>query len=144
MNKIYCGKKINIASKKIKWGFDQMAEKYGVTGTQARILNFIVRKGKNYEIYQKEIEEEFNLRRSTVTGIIQLIEGKELITRTISKEDARVKKIKLTKKGIDLQKKISVEINNYEKILTNGISKGDLEILSKVLDKIMSNIEENI
>ncbi|QQK08247.1 MarR family winged helix-turn-helix transcriptional regulator [Miniphocaeibacter halophilus] len=143
MNQIYCGKKINILSKKIKWGFDQMAEKYGVTGGQARILHFIVKNGKNYEVYQKEVEEEFNLRRSTVTGILQLIEEKDLITRTISEKDGRVKKIKLTKKGIELQKKISVEINNYEKILIDGIKKEDLEVLSKVLDKIMNNIELN-
>ncbi|WP_100065744.1 MarR family winged helix-turn-helix transcriptional regulator [Miniphocaeibacter massiliensis] len=141
METIHYGKKVNILSKKVKWGFDIVSEKHGVTGVQARVLNFIVREGNNNQVFQKKIEEEFRLRRSTVTGIVQLMEERELITREISKEDARAKKIKLTKKGIELQKIINLEIEEYESLLVKGIDRDKLKIFSEVISDIYKNID---
>ncbi len=139
-NKHY-GKKINIISNKIKWGFNQLAENYGVTGVQTRILLFIVEKSKVGEIFQKDVEKDFNLSRSTVTGVLQLLEEKELIIRTVSKEDARLKKIEVTDEGFRVQRKLKVALLEYEVNLVKGISEEKLKILVEVLGSIEENIE---
>ena len=142
MIKMHLGKKINILSKKIKWGFDIASEKHGVTGMQARVLYFIVKNAENNQVYQKQIEKEFRLRRSTVTGIVQLMEEKKLITRTIAKEDARVKKIELTNKGEKLQKLLYKEINDYESLLIDGIDEEEVENFNKTIEKLYKNIDK--
>lgn len=139
-NKHY-GKKINIISNKIKWGFNQLAENYGVTGVQTRIFLFIVEKSKNTEIFQKDVEKDFDLSRSTVTGVLQLLEEKGLIVRTISKDDARLKKIIVTDEGYMLQRKLKVALKEYEINLVKGISEENLKILVEVLGSIERNIE---
>lgn len=140
-NKHY-GKKINIISNKIKWGFNQLAENYGVTGVQTRIFLFIVDRSKDGEIFQKDVEKDFNLSRSTVTGVLQLLEEKGLIVRTVSKEDARLKKIKITDEGYSVQRKLKVALKEYEINLVKGISEENLGMMVEVLNSIEKNIEK--
>ena len=109
---------------------------------QARVLYFIVENGENNQVYQKQIENEFRLRRSTVTGIVQLMEEKKLITRTIAKEDARLKKIELTNKGENLQKLLYKEINNYESLLIDGIDEEEVESFTKTIEKLYKNVDK--
>ena len=45
----------------------------GLTVMQKHILKFILLETLHREIYQKDIEEEFQIRKSTVTGILQLL-----------------------------------------------------------------------
>lgn len=110
---------------------------------QARVLSFVVRTGRDNEVFQKEIEEEFNLRRSTVTGIVKLMEEKGLITRTVYKIDARVKKVRLTEKGIDLEKNLFKDIIDYDKMLTKNLTDEELDNLEKIIKKINFNLEEH-
>lgn len=140
MKNEHFGKKINILSNNIKWAFNEIAEKHGVTGVQARTLYFIVINGQNGEAFQKDIEREFKLKRSTVTNILHLIEEKGLVERIASKEDARIKKIKLTEKGRELQKLVSKEIIEYEKLLIKDIEEDKLSVFLQVLAKMSDNI----
>ena len=45
-----------------------------LTVMQKHILKFILLETLHREIYQKDIEEEFQIRKSTVTGILQLMD----------------------------------------------------------------------
>ena len=50
-------------------------------------------------VYQRDIEREFSITRSTVTNILQLMERKGYITRQSVEQDARLKQLVLTEKG---------------------------------------------
>lgn len=97
----------------------------------------------NKDIFQKDFENHFSIRRSTATKMLQLMEKNGLISRVSVEYDARLKKIVLTDKAIDIHKKIIDDIINREKRLVNGISKEDLEIFYKVANQIRINLEEN-
>ena len=58
------------------------------------------------DVFQRDLEEEFSVRRSTATGILQLMEKNELITREPVSHDARLKKLVLTPKAIEIQKRL--------------------------------------
>lgn len=47
---------------------------------------------RNQDIFQKDIEKNFSIGRSTVTGIIQILEKKGFISREFVAHDARLKK----------------------------------------------------
>ena len=54
------------------------------------------------DIFQRDIETRFSIRRSTVTGILQRMEKSDLITREPVTYDKRLKKIILSEKSIEM------------------------------------------
>ena len=58
---------------------------------------------REQDIFQKDIEQRFAVGRSTVTNLIQLMEKKGFVKRESVKQDARLKKVILTEKGIASQ-----------------------------------------
>ena len=68
------------------------------THTQMQIIGYIL---DNYdkEIYQKDLEAVLNLRRATVSGVLQTMERNGLVLRVVNDGDARSKKIILNEKA---------------------------------------------
>ena len=65
------------------------------TGVQGWILGYLYT-NQDKEVFQRDIQQQFSIRRSTVTGILQLMEKNGLITRSSVDRDARLKKLELT------------------------------------------------
>ena len=61
-----------------------------MSGTQGRVLHFIL--SNNGDVFQKDIESEFNLRPSTATGILKLMEKNGVIRRESISLRCQVKK----------------------------------------------------
>ena len=95
---------------------------------------------KDKDVFQRDLEEEFSVRRSTATGILQLMEKNNLITREAVSYDARLKKLVLTQKALDIQNEIDEEIKAHDKKISEGISKDDLEVFFKVMKQIRKNL----
>jgi MarR family transcriptional regulator, repressor for mepA len=107
---------------------------------QGMLIGYL-NKNSHKDIFQKDIEEAFTIRRSTVTGILQSMEKNEYITRESVPYDARLKKIVLTEKGRDIHNHIMNEIDKFEKRITQNISDEELEMFAKILDKFKKNLE---
>ena len=75
---------------------DRQARISGVSGSQARLLAFLSIVSMEQDIFQKDIEEEFGIRPSSVTGLLQALEQEGLISRESVSTDGRLKKIVLT------------------------------------------------
>ena len=58
--------------------------------------------GKEKDIFQKDLEKEFDLKRSSVSLLLNNMEKSDLIQRVPVAEDARLKKIILTEKAIKI------------------------------------------
>ena len=114
-----------------------------LTVMQKHILKFILLETLHREIYQKDIEEEFQIRKSTVTGILQLKEKNGFIYRESVEKDARLKRIVPTKKAEALRPSILYHINESEAQMTQGISKKDVEVCKQVLLQMLQNLSEN-
>lgn len=95
------------------------------------------------DIYQKDLENEFGISRSTVTNILNLMEKKSYIERVSVKSDARLKKLILTETG----KRINTILRNtvYENesringILSNEEQKNFLALIKKLRDGLEKN-----
>ena len=139
---IHIGKKINILSHSIHRKIAREASQYGLTGVQARILGFLYRESNKRSIFQKDIEEELDTRRSSVTSVLQLMEKNGYIDRVSVCEDARLKKIILTDRGTEIQEKVYDYILGFEKSLRDELSDEELDILSKLIDRLTRKIAE--
>lgn len=112
-----------------------------ITGLQGWIIGYIYDHSKDSDVFQKDIEKAFNIRRSTATGILQLMEKNGYITREPVAHDARLKKLTLTQKAVDIHCKVMKRIDELENRLSKGLSEGEMLFFYEIMEKIRKNIE---
>jgi DNA-binding MarR family transcriptional regulator len=139
---IHIGRKIIILSKRLKRRLDNGTSKYGITGVQGRILGFISHNSEKRDIFQKDIEEELDIRRSSVTSVLQLMEKNGHIERVSVCKDARLKKIILTEKGTEIQRNVKNLILELEKSLIDELSDEELDLLVSLIDRLSNKIAD--
>lgn len=111
-----------------------------MTGTHGRAIGYFYH-NSHRDIFQKDFEQEFDIRPSTASNILFLMEKNGLIARESVPYDARLKKITLTKKAVDIHHIIEGTIDKLEENLKSGISDEELSIFFRVIDKLNNNIE---
>lgn len=112
----------------------------GLTPTQKHVLKFILMESMHRDLYQRDVEEEFQVRRSTATGMLQLMEKNGFIFRESVEQDARLKKIVPTEKAVALRAEILENIMDMEQKLRFGISDSDFELCMRVMQKMLANL----
>ena len=110
------------------------------TGVHGWALRFFY-ENRHRDVFQRDFEERFSIRRSTATNMLKLMEKNGLIKRESVDYDARLKKIMLTDKAIEIHKRILKNIDGCEKTISQGISREELNIFFSVVDKIKANLE---
>ena len=133
---------IRILSNHIKRNLDSAASKgplKNMTGTQIQIIGYIHHTAKS-DVFQKDIETKYAIRRSTATGILQLMEKNGLITREPVGYDARLKKIVLTEKALTLSRQAKHNLSELEEQMTKDISAEELETFRFVIRKMQHNL----
>lgn len=98
---------------------------------------------RNKDIFQKDFENKFSIRPSTASKILKTMEQKGFIERISVETDARLKKIVLTDKAVNLHKKVIKEIDARENRLKTDISPDELEIFFRVMGKLTANMEDS-
>jgi len=136
------GKEVKCLSNLIKRKLDSSV--YGkklenLTGTHGWVLRYLIER-EEIDVFQKDLEKEFSIRRSTATSILKRMEENGLIVRESVDYDARLKKLKLTPKAYEIHTGIVNEIKNLENVLKKDISQQELETFFSVIDKIKKNI----
>ena len=111
------------------------------TPTQMEIIMYILEHAKE-EIYQKDLEEVLNLRRATVSGVLQTMEKNELIERITDSEYTRTKKIVLKEKTKEIFRQNKKKFDELEKVLGKDIPKENIRIFLDVIQKMKKNIEK--
>lgn len=122
--------------------FEENARKRGlddVTITHGRILGFIAR-GQGRDVYQKDIENEFHINRSTVTSIMQVMEKNGLIERRMVPQDNRLRQVLLTQKGEEMHRKTVSVIDDTEQQMLEGIPEAEIIAFFETVYKIENNL----
>lgn len=133
------GHLINIISNKLKRSADENLIHENVTIEQVQVLKMIHQNGGS--VFQKDIEREFGVRRSTVTSAMQILEKKGFIVRTTSPEDSRAKLVTLTKEGEEKNTKLISFIKERDEKILSALSSEEQKALIKLLTKVLNNIE---
>ncbi|MBQ8740876.1 MAG: MarR family transcriptional regulator [Clostridia bacterium] len=115
----------------------EFKESTGVHGWAIRYFY----ENRDKDIFQRDFEARFSIRRSTATNMLKLMEKNGLITREPVAYDARLKKIVLTEKAIEIHKKATKNIEMIESTLKKGITEEELNSFYSVVDKIKANLE---
>lgn len=94
------------------------------------------------DIYQKDVEAEFFINRATASKMLSLMEEKQLIRRTSSDTDARLKKIELLEKGYELHEVCVVIRREIENKLTKSLLPEEVEMFKSICKKMIVNMEK--
>ena len=97
---------------------------------------------RDKDVFQRDFENHFSIRRSTASNILSCMEKNGLIIRESVEYDARLKQILPTETAIMRHKIFEQEIEKVEASLLNGITEEERETLFKILNKIKSNLGE--
>lgn len=116
---------------------DEMYSKPSIA--QMQIIKYIL-KHDGKTIYQRNLEEVFNLRRATISGILKTMEKNNVIIRVCDPNDARGKIVILSDDAKKFFKEKETLFKKLETVLKKDISKEELEIFYKVILKMRDNI----
>jgi len=110
-----------------------------VTGTNMRIIRFL-KTNENRDIYQKDVEKEFGITRSTASRVLVLMEEKGLVKRLSVEHDARLKKLILTEKSMQMGEAMRQIGEKTDVKLLEGFSEEEKEQLYSFIDRMVENI----
>jgi len=116
----------------------ELAKRAQLTGPQLTVVKILETIG---ELSLSELSEKIRAQNSTVTGIIDRMEREELVVRERSKEDRRVVKIRLTKKGQELARDVPVEPMVIFRSALEALTKEEMQDLLKILLKVSRRVK---
>ena len=135
----------NLIKREVKKGEEHSnSQKYSdeLTKNNMFIIGYLA-EHRDEDVFQKDLESVFSVRRSTMSTIILRMEKKGFLTRESVSYDARLKKLVLTEKGEQVHSLIEFGITDTEKKLTAGLSEEEKQTLCHLLGKLRSNLESD-
>ncbi|MDR0920806.1 MAG: MarR family winged helix-turn-helix transcriptional regulator [Lactobacillales bacterium] len=109
-------------------------------GIQVATLLFLLKR-KERETFQKDIEEQFHVRRPTATNMIKRMEANGLIYREPVSYDARLKRIVLAEKAYKYQKWMEKSSKVFQEKMVQDIPDEEISMFISTLRKIQKNME---
>lgn len=117
------------------------AKRFDLTQTQMHILHYLFRaEGK---LTQRDIEKHFELKHSTVIGILGRMEKNGFIEISVSETDRRQRDITLLKKAYDVEAECKAQRNYTENKFASGLTENELKTLRVLLDKVYDILKED-
>lgn len=134
------GFKVRTLSVAIKRAFEASKSRSGFecTGTHGWVIGYLY-DNRDRDIFQRDIEKQFSVRRPTMTEILKLMEKNGLVIREKCESDARLKRIKLTEKALLIHERHEKHIVSFENTLLEGISDEELAVWFAISQKIEQN-----
>ncbi len=116
---------------------------FNLSRSQSMILGYIYEKEvNNIEVFQKDIENQFSIRRSTATESLKKLELSGLITRSVNQSDSRLKNIKLTDVALNEINNVHSNAKALATVISKDVTDKELQTLLNVLKKLENNLLE--
>ena len=106
-----------------------------VTPMHGWIMEYLYR-NSDTPVFQRDIEREFSITRSTVTNILQLMERKGYIARQSVAQDARLKQLVLTEKGRQFHENTMLALHQTDEYVASLLTEEENTELLRLLNKL--------
>lgn len=120
----------------------QNSEQLGLTSTQSMFLHHLwYRQEKLGEpTYAKDLEEFFDIKHSTVSGILQRMEASGFVELQASELDRRCKAVHLTPKAMEAHNQTVLHIQQTEAKLVDGMTEEEIIQFRRLLQAAACNL----
>lgn len=109
--------------------------------SNAKFILYLLRH-KNQDVFQKDLEEAFSLRPSTVSRGLKSLEAHGYIKRSSVAYDARLKKVELTEKSLKMSRSFEEELLRICEKMMHNISEDEIESFLGTMKKMKINLEK--
>ncbi|MDD6194524.1 MAG: MarR family transcriptional regulator [Lachnospiraceae bacterium] len=99
---------------------------------------------KDQDVFQRDMEADFHMAKSSVTAALQGLEKGGYIKRVPVERDGRLKKIVLTQEGERFHCSVEKGVREMESHLTDQLNPEELTQIFFLLNQIKRNLEEQI
>lgn len=120
--------------------FEKMLIEHGISefnGAQGRILFVLWEKD---DIPIKELSQKTGLAKTTLTGMLDRLEGAGHIQRVFDPADRRAVKIRLTDNARNMREKYEAVSEEMNKVFYEGFSENEILDFENRLGKILENL----
>lgn len=135
----HLGHKIKRIDQLFKIRMDHNLEQLDVTIAQMHILFFLFRNNEK-KITQKVLAEQFGVKHSTMSGILNRLKEKDFIEIRVDEENKKYRNIYPTSKAMLLDEQMDLHRNETESLLLKGFSEKEIEQLGSYLDRLYNNL----
>lgn len=120
----------------------QNSDRLGLTSTQGMFLHQLWYRQEQLQIptYAKDLEEFFDIKHPTVSGILQRMEAAGFVELQASETDRRCKAIRLTQKAMDTHAQIELHISRSEAKLTEHMTEAEAAEFRRLLQLAARNL----
>ena len=113
----------------------------GMTCMNGWILGYLAHNGEK-SIYQKDLESQFQVGRSSMSTTLKLMEEKGYIIRQPVPGDARLKRVLVTEKGRSFVHGVELNRHRMEEKITRGLTEEELKEFFRIVRKMCANLSE--
>lgn len=94
---------------------------------------------RNRDVYQKDLEEQMKVQRSTISKTLQMMEKKGIVQRRSVEHDARLKKITLSEPLQESIQSWMAGAGQMEQQATRGFTEEELDEFIRLINKMKQN-----
>ncbi len=137
------GKQIHHLSRLMKKHLDHSPAKSRMerlAGMHGWIIGYLYRH-RDRDIFQRDLENDLDMSRSTVSTVLRLMEENGLLTRHSVPSDARLKKLVLTDRAVGLLKEFERDCERLDEAALAGISPEEREQFLRLCGIMIRNLE---
>lgn len=120
---------------------DARMSRFGMTPAQTHVLRYLRQNGG--QMPQRELLENLKVKPSTVNGILDRMEEKGLVERSVSGTDARQRVVALTPAGLEREAEAKQSFLEAEALIARGLTEEETEMLRTLLERVIHNLEED-
>ena len=120
---------------------DARMSRFGMTPAQTHVLRNLRLNGG--QMPQRELLENLRVKPSTVNGILDRMEEKGLVERSVSGTDARQRVVALTPAGIEREVEAEQSFLEAEALIARGLTEEETNTLRSLLERVIHNLEED-
>ena len=136
------GPTLGRAARLAKGRMEAQVSPYDVTRAQTIVLLYLHQHGG--QASQGEITRFMQVRPSSANGVLDRMEEKGLVLRSVSGSDGRKRLITLTDRGREQQALFQKRYLDTEAAIVRGFSPEEAQTLLDLLDRVIQNLEEDM
>ena len=134
----HIGQLVGYCSHLFRCHLDRETRRYGLTPVQSRAILFLhCHPGAK----QRQLEEFLHVKPSTVNGIVERLEQKQMLSRRTDPADGRCRTLFLTEKGEEHVQTMDRLVAEMEEKGRRGFAPEEEKLLREALQRIIENMK---
>lgn len=130
--------RIKLIDEAIKAAANAVLVEHDLTLAQMRAICYLGEHGGSCA--QKDLEERFRVRHSTLIGVIKRLCAKDMVIVQTDPSDKRKRIIRLTEKGSNFWKELKGTLDGVTNRMLRGLTTEEVNCLTDLLGKVYANL----